>query len=97
MMLETLQVVGLGEAVARTFRLRKKPMNLCACDIEYREHGDECEDVGMGWVCSKEVTGALGVNGGRTGCQQIKKKSFSWPLGILPSGRLLHASAGKVG
>jgi hypothetical protein len=25
------------------------------------------------------------------------QKTFSWPLGILPSGRLLHASAGKVG
>jgi hypothetical protein len=32
MLLETLQVVGLTEAVARAFRLRKKPMNLCACD-----------------------------------------------------------------
>ncbi len=28
---------------------------------------------------------------------QVEKKTFSWPLGILPSGRLLHASAGKVG
>ncbi len=26
-----------------------------------------------------------------------KKKTFSCPLGILPSGRLLHASTGKVG
>ena len=23
--------------------------------------GDECEDVGMGWVCSREVAGALGT------------------------------------
>ncbi len=27
------------EATVRVFRLRKKTMNLCACDIEYREHG----------------------------------------------------------
>ena len=36
-------------------------MNLCACDSEEREHGDEREDVGMGWVCSREVAGALGT------------------------------------
>ena len=30
-------------------------MNLCACDSEESEHGDEREDVGMGWVCSREV------------------------------------------
>ena len=36
-------------------------MNLCACDSEEREHGDEREDVGMGWVCSREAAGALGA------------------------------------
>ena len=34
---------------------------------------------------------------GQVRSQVMCKKSFSWPLGILPSGRLLHASAGKVG
>ena len=34
-------------------------MNLCAYDSEQCEHGRE--DVGIGWVCSMEVTGALGM------------------------------------
>jgi hypothetical protein len=33
-MLETLQFVGVAEAVARVFLLKKKPMNLCTCDSE---------------------------------------------------------------
>ena len=36
---ETLKVVGLTESVRRSFWLRRKPMNLCACDNEEREHG----------------------------------------------------------
>ena len=42
-------------------------MNLCACDSVEREDGDECEDVGMGWVCSTEVTGVLGTEEGEGG------------------------------
>ena len=37
--------------------MRKKTMNLCACDSEQREHGEEREDVGIGWVRSREVAG----------------------------------------
>ncbi len=36
---ETLQVVGLAEAARTAIRLRKKTMNLCACDSEERERG----------------------------------------------------------
>jgi hypothetical protein len=39
----------------------ENPINLCTCDNEERDHGDEGEDVGMGWVCSREVVGALGT------------------------------------
>ncbi len=31
---ETLSVMSLAESAVREFRLRKKPMNLCACDSE---------------------------------------------------------------
>jgi hypothetical protein len=56
--------------------LRKKAINLCACrDSEEREQEDECEDVGKGWVWSREVAGALlsalGTNGGRGGWGRI--------------------------
>ena len=47
-MSETLSVINLGESDTRPFRLRKKPMNVCACDNETREDGDEREDVVMG-------------------------------------------------
>ena len=43
MMSETIEVVGLTEAVRRPFWLQKKPMNLCTCDNEECEDGDECE------------------------------------------------------
>ena len=43
MLSETLEVIGLAEAARRPFWLRKKPINLCACDNEEREHGDERE------------------------------------------------------
>ncbi len=39
MLSETLEVVGLTEAVRKPFWFRKIPMNLCACDTEEREHG----------------------------------------------------------
>ena len=39
MLSETLQVVGVAEAVSRAVRLRKKPMNLCVCDNEQCECG----------------------------------------------------------
>ena len=32
MMSETLEVVGLGETVRRSFWFRKKNLNLCVCD-----------------------------------------------------------------
>ena len=34
MLSQTLAVISLAESAARAFRLRKKPMNLCACDSE---------------------------------------------------------------
>jgi hypothetical protein len=34
-----LTYVGVVESVARVFRLRKKPMNLCVSNIEDRENG----------------------------------------------------------
>ena len=43
MLSETLEVVWLTETVRRPFWLRKKTMNLCACDSEEHEHGDERE------------------------------------------------------
>ncbi len=39
MLSETLQVIRLTESGGREFRLRKKPMNLCACENEERENG----------------------------------------------------------
>ena len=42
---ETLQVVGVAGDVTRAIRLRKKPMNLCECDNEQCEVGEEREDV----------------------------------------------------
>jgi len=39
MLSETLPVISLAESDTREFRLRKKPMNLCVCDIEERDHG----------------------------------------------------------
>ena len=38
-------------------------MNLCVCDREWREHGEEREEVGIGWVCFREVSGTLGRKG----------------------------------
>ena len=36
----TLESIGLAESAARAkFRLRKKHMNLCACESVEREHG----------------------------------------------------------
>ena len=43
MLSETLQIAGLVESVTRVFRLRKKTMNLCACDSEEHDHGDDRE------------------------------------------------------
>ena len=43
--------------------MRKKTLNLCACDSEQREHGEEREDVGIGWVRSREVACVLGTKG----------------------------------
>jgi hypothetical protein len=44
-------------------------MNLCVCENTESEHGDESEDVDMGWVCSREVSGVLGCHSGVTqGC-----------------------------
>ena len=34
-------------------------MNLCVCDNEQREYGEDSEGVVMGWVCSMEETGDL--------------------------------------
>jgi hypothetical protein len=39
MFFETLQVVGLSEAVRTAIRLRKTPINLCVYDSEDRECG----------------------------------------------------------
>ena len=39
MLSETQEVVGLAEASRRAVRLRKKPMDLCACDREQSERG----------------------------------------------------------
>ena len=39
MLSETQKVISLEESAVRALRLRKKPMNLCACDIE------ECENL----------------------------------------------------
>ena len=36
---ETLVVISLSESAARAFGLRKKPMNLCACNSEERGMG----------------------------------------------------------
>ena len=40
-MSDTLQSVGLAESAATRAKvwLRKKPMDLCACESEEREHG----------------------------------------------------------
>ena len=47
----------------RQYGCEKKTLNLCARDNEKREHGEECEDVDIGWVRSREVTCALGTEG----------------------------------
>ncbi len=39
MLSETQKVISLEESAVRALRLRKKPMNLCTCDSEDREHG----------------------------------------------------------
>ena len=39
MLSERIGIISLAESAARAFRLRKKTMNLCACDSEEREYG----------------------------------------------------------
>jgi hypothetical protein len=39
MLSETQKVISLEESAVRALRLRKKPMNLCACDSEECENG----------------------------------------------------------
>ena len=75
MLSETLYVVGLAEAAARTVRLRKKPMSLCACDIEQREDGEDHEDVVIGWVCSREVVDLFGTKGETHGSRNVTRRN----------------------
>ena len=44
MMSGTLSIISLREVVVRAFWLRKKPLNLCGCDSEEREHGVVTEE-----------------------------------------------------